>query len=230
MVSSIGSIGTTTSLLSARPKPPDPTELFKKADADGDGKITKEELANAIAQAPNQGEGAPSADEIFEQMDADGDGYVTEDEHNSFLEQMQAKNEADQAITDVRLAQAGTPPPPPDPAELFAKTDADGDGKITKDELTEALSQMPQPPDGSIDIDKMFAEMDSDGDGYVTEDEHNAFLEKLNEQMRANKSETTLTLAPADDSGSTTDTSNKVAQYSQNLSLTVASALLNLEI
>lgn len=46
----------------------------------------------------------------------------------------------------------------PDPAEMFERADANGDGLITRAEFTEARA-------------KMFARLDRNGDGYLTKDD-----------------------------------------------------------
>jgi hypothetical protein len=74
---------------------PDSATLFKKTDANGDGKITQEELASALEQrsqksANRQG---TSAEDLFTQLDADGDGEITETEHEAGLAEMESKGE-----------------------------------------------------------------------------------------------------------------------------------------
>jgi Ca2+-binding EF-hand superfamily protein len=74
---------------------------------------------------------------------------------------------------------------PPDLAQmrekLFKKTDADGSGSITKEELSDAIASMPKPPGGGEgpDADEMFTRMDADGNGEVTQEEHDTALEQM---------------------------------------------------
>jgi len=74
------------------PQRPDPTELFKKADTDGSGGISKSELAKMLKNAPkppgaNDTQG-PNVDDIFSQIDTDGDGEISEAENKTYMEQM----------------------------------------------------------------------------------------------------------------------------------------------
>jgi len=60
--------------------------------------------------------------------------------------------------------------------KLFGKLDSDGDGSISKSELTTAASaasdtQTDTDKSGSIDVDKLLGMLDQDGDGSVGESE-----------------------------------------------------------
>lgn len=81
-----------SSVSSAIPQRPDPAEFFKKADADGNGGISKTELAEMLKNAPKPPGGgdaqAPDVDEIFSQVDADGDGEISETENQAHMEEM----------------------------------------------------------------------------------------------------------------------------------------------
>ena len=57
-------------------------DLFSKIDADGDGKITKDEFENALGAG---GTNLAKADDVFGKLDKDGDGSVTMDEMSSAL-------------------------------------------------------------------------------------------------------------------------------------------------
>lgn len=145
---------------------------FKKLDQDGDGKITKDEMS---AGKPKDGKG-PSVDDIFSKIDTNQDGAIDETENKVGFEKMQ---------------QQQGPGGPPDPskmaAELFKKADADGDGKISKDELTQAL-----PKDGKgPSVDDIFKSADSDEDGTISSTELEDSFKKMAEQTQANQSQST---------------------------------------
>jgi len=59
--------------------------------------------------------------------------------------------------------------------DLFKSIDGDGDGNISKDELTSALSSS-DDSDSSIDVDDLLAQLDSDGSGGVSQDELSAAM------------------------------------------------------
>lgn len=71
-------------------------ELFQKADADGNGSLSKAEFTKmdkeARARAPQTERAAdmPSSDAIFEKADANGDGALTKDEFSAMLEKARA--------------------------------------------------------------------------------------------------------------------------------------------
>merc|ERR1719375_3024537 len=52
--------------------------------------------------------------------------------------------------------------------EMFKKLDADGDGKITKDEFRAAMEKKGLSPE---EIDEMFKKLDADGDGIISPEE-----------------------------------------------------------
>ncbi|MFT3946914.1 MAG: EF-hand domain-containing protein [Agriterribacter sp.] len=66
-------------------------------------------------------------------------------------------------------AQEKKEPTKRDPEALFKKLDADGDGKISKDEADKAEHKM---------IKDHFSEIDTNSDGYISKDEFKAFKPK----------------------------------------------------
>ena len=67
----------------------------------------------------------------------------------------------------------------PDRAKLFAQLDADGDGKLTKDEFKKVLDKVKEraKTGGAVDklgdkvLDRVFDKMDADKDGSVSQEE-----------------------------------------------------------
>lgn len=72
-----------------------PEETFKKIDADGNGKVTKEEYNKYLKSnerlAKRLEEDAEWGNKQFDRMDANKDGNVTLEEYKKFMEEM-AKN------------------------------------------------------------------------------------------------------------------------------------------
>lgn len=58
---------------------------------------------------------------------------------------------------------------------VFARFDANGDGKISAPELRAVLVALDSPPPAG-EVERMMAEMDKDGDGYVDVEEFCEFL------------------------------------------------------
>lgn len=80
-----------SSLGSGQMSRPDPAEFFKKADTDGSGGISKEELATALKNGPQRADGTqktPDVDKIFAEVDTDGDGQISETENTAHMESM----------------------------------------------------------------------------------------------------------------------------------------------
>jgi Ca2+-binding EF-hand superfamily protein len=128
-------------------------DLLKKADKDGDGKISKEEFKAAMPQ----GAGA-NADSLFNKIDTNGDGFIDE-----------AENAA-----AVKSRQGGKHHGAPDPLQVFMNADKDGDGKISKSDFKAALP----PGTDSATANKVFDSMDTNQDGVVDASEFMAALEK----------------------------------------------------
>lgn len=139
---------------------------FKKADQDGDGKITQDEMKAVV---PQNGKG-PGVEEFFSQVDTNQDGAIDETEDQAAFEQIRQKGPG--------------PGGPPDAAkmaaEFFKKADASGDGKITKDELTEALGENDQ----GLNVDDLFKAADADEDGTITESELEDSLKQILEELQ----------------------------------------------
>lgn len=106
----------------------DRAAMFERADANGDGKVTRDEVEAFRI-------------ERFSRIDADGDGLITEDELSAigrekaarraarFLEHMD--KDSDGAISEAEFsALADTRAD-----RMFERADADGDGAIDRDEL-----------------------------------------------------------------------------------------------
>lgn len=181
-----------------------PEEVLKFLDANNDGVITEEE---ALAAGNRRGAGQqmdpaerwqrlidncdankdgkisaeewPARPEMFDRLDRDGDGQLVQDELP------QGRGQQDPG--GGRL----------DPAQFLARNDANGDGKISREEWPlgpEAFDRLDEDGDGMLtetELQKMAAErpqrqdparaliqvMDKNGDGQVSEEEWSNFFE-----------------------------------------------------
>jgi Ca2+-binding EF-hand superfamily protein len=71
-----------------------PENLFKKLDANGDGKVSKEEFAKMAERAGGKGKGGKGGDKLFGRLDGDNDGFISKDEFKKMSE-MRGKKKKD---------------------------------------------------------------------------------------------------------------------------------------
>lgn len=177
MIGSIGSYGSQSRAspsvgMPQRPPEPDFEQMFSKIDGNGDGAIDEAELSEILQEASSGQAGGVEA--LFTALDTDGGSGVTQDEFTTAME----------SVLQQLHSQVGgghmPPPPPPDAEDMFAETDADGDGAISATELSGALeARTAQTSRASPDADELFAQLDGDGDGSITQEELRAGLEAL---------------------------------------------------
>ena len=126
-----------------------PDAMFKMTDANGDGKISPQEHADA-------------AKKMFSGMDTNGDGKVTTAEMDAFHEHMLAKKMPGDASKDARKAERSEM----SSADKIKVIDTDHDGVLTAEEHAAGSKSM-------------FEKMDTDHDGFLTKAEVEAGHAKL---------------------------------------------------
>jgi len=168
-------------------------EFLKRADVNGDGKISKEEFG-----ALSRGGG----DERFSRMDANSDGFVDATEMAAIAEKMREgmrgrpDGEGKGGEGGFRRPPEGAPKPdgerpaPPEGGrrpeggppggpvmidEVFGRMDKDGDGNVTKEEYVEFSKQ---------EIESRFARTDANEDGKLTKEEMKSGMERMRNMMR----------------------------------------------
>jgi Ca2+-binding EF-hand superfamily protein len=106
-----------------------------RLDADGDGRISRVEVAGKARLA-----------EKFDEIDANRDGYIVRAEMQAWHERMRPQREA------ARAERFG---------KMFAEADLNGDGRLSRVEVTEKLPRLAE----------RFEWLDSNGDGFLDRSE-----------------------------------------------------------
>ena len=119
-----------------------PAEMLKRADTDGDGKVSRAEfIASRTAQI----------EKMFSRMDTDGDGTLDAREAEAAAERMRAMVAGDRAgprrPDGARAQRPGDERPRPaggegPGAQAFDRLDGDGDGKLSREEFAEGMARM----------------------------------------------------------------------------------------
>ena len=121
---------------------PRAADWLRRADADGDGKVTKAEFLKARTA---------ELEENFGRIDANGNGILDEDEAERVTAMMRG---AAGMARDGGRRPEGTPPgrgPGPGPAgrgtgeemdAVFQRMDRDGDGKLSREEFTAGMTRL----------------------------------------------------------------------------------------
>ncbi|XP_006654163.2 probable calcium-binding protein CML18 [Oryza brachyantha] len=134
-------------------------QVFRRYDANGDGKISAEELASvlrALGAPPGPGE----VRRMMDEMDSDRDGFVDLTEFTAFHCSGGSGDSAkdQEAASEAELREA------------FRMYDADSNGKISARELHRVLRQLGDKC-SVADCSRMIRSVDADGDGCVNFDE-----------------------------------------------------------
>ncbi len=157
--------------------------MMEKIDANGDGTVTVEESAAA-------------SNKQFDELDKDKDGVITAADMEARMKEMEARHEEKMK----EKAAEGVVPPANDERrqkmhdgmmKRFSAMDADGDGKVTREQFAEQG-------------EKKFSEIDKDGNGSVSNEERQAYRaakkaewKEKREQFRKMKEQQAGEQAPA---------------------------------
>lgn len=124
-------------------------KLFAKLDVNGDGGIDESELKDFLSFAASASGGTSQVDsaQLVKSLDSNGDGAISKSEladgAKSLFAALRSQLMSSGATGGAKSAEK------PDPAELFAKIDSNGDGAIDKDELGAFMeANRPPPPHG----------------------------------------------------------------------------------
>lgn len=129
-------LGCVTAAVAVAQPPMDasPAEMVKRADTDGDGKVSRDEFIKARTTAIEQ---------AFARMDTDGDGKLDEKEVEAGAAQARATAPAGRG--GFRRPDADRPQRPGAGGmaeQGFERMDADGDGKLSKEEFAAGMKRL----------------------------------------------------------------------------------------
>jgi len=119
-----------------------PAEAFKRADADGDGKVSKEEFIKARSAESEQ---------MFDRIDANKDGFIEPEEGRRFMEGMRSgagreggpRPGGDRRPEGPRAeGTAGRPAAGGPGGEMFRRFDGDGNGQLSQDEFEAGMMRL----------------------------------------------------------------------------------------
>lgn len=154
---------------------PSVDQVFQHLDKNQDGKLTKEELPERMA-------------ERMQQADKDGDGAITKAELEAARQQWQGQGKAQgqgqgpggmpsvdqmfQRLDKNNDGQLTKEELPEGWGERLLRADADGNGAVTKQELEAARQKLAAGAGrGGFEPGQLFARADKNGDGKLTKDE-----------------------------------------------------------
>ncbi|PHT88622.1 Calcium-binding allergen Ole e 8 [Capsicum annuum] len=129
-------------------------KVFKRFDANGDGKISADELSSVIS-ALGSGTSPEEVSRMMDEIDSDGDGFISLQEFSEFC-QADVNGAGDGGVKELR--------------EAFDLYDQDSNGLISAVELHQILTRLGESC-SLQDCTKMIKSVDSDGDGNVNFEE-----------------------------------------------------------
>lgn len=182
-----------------RPPPPggpegrgNPIEMLKRADTDGDGKVSKEEFIKARSA---------ELGEVFGRMDANGDGFIDEAEVQAMGERMrEAYNRGGEGMRRPD-GEGGFRRPPEGEGRPEGMRRPDGEGGFRRPPEGEGRPEGMRRPDGEGGFrrpeggppggdragfmgNEMFSRMDVNKDGMLSKDEFEQGMARMREMLR----------------------------------------------
>eukprot|EP00932_Pfiesteria_piscicida_P015347 SRR837773.2743.p1 GENE.SRR837773.2743~~SRR837773.2743.p1 ORF type:complete len:477 (-),score=159.62 SRR837773.2743:58-1392(-) len=123
-------------------------ELFRQLDRNGDGELSADEILEGLGSA--ELEGAEALEDLMGRVDSDGSGRLDYTEFVAALMDSKVYSKRDRLLT------------------IFKGFDLDGDGRISSEELAQALSAgMDGDKTCGRRIQSVLREVDANGDGFI---------------------------------------------------------------
>jgi len=116
---------------------------LKKMDTDGDGKVSKQEFLDN------------TANKFFGHLDKDGDGYISKEESEAMKKNRPKRQNRPQ---DGQGGKGGQGNNEDRAKQMFSKMDANGDGKLSRDEFRgpdQAFDKIDENNDGSLTMEEL---------------------------------------------------------------------------
>lgn len=144
-------------------------QLLKQFDKDGDGRLSKEERAEAMRllrekTADLEDLRQKHAEGIIKKFDKDGDGKLGIEEVMAFLDEQRKMFEDFRSQRLPRDIERNIP------KDVLAKFDKDGDGKLSREERREMFMQARRKHQ------ELMNKFDKDGDGHLSDSEKDDLL------------------------------------------------------
>ena len=137
------------------PTNPSPAEMVKRADTDGDGKVSRDEFIKARTAA---------LEELFARMDTDGDGKLDVPEAEAAAERLRS------------MAPGGR--------EGFRRPEGMRSPRADEPRTQPSDGDRPQRPGGGAPGEQAFDRIDGDGDGKLSREEFTAGMARIREFMQ----------------------------------------------
>lgn len=131
--------------------------VFKLLDANGDGKLSKEEIKDGYGRLYGKLISDKEVDQMFDAVDTDQSGFI------DYTEFVVASANEKALMTQDRLNLA------------FKMFDKDGSGMITPSEIREVLSASESKIPNSV-IDAVIKQVDQNGDGQISLEEFTTLM------------------------------------------------------
>ncbi|MDD4664287.1 MAG: EF-hand domain-containing protein [Caldisericia bacterium] len=161
-VSGIGSSYQSLALLQLERMKQNTASMLKKFDSNEDGVLSKDEFSTLLTDLTEKTGGTSlDVEELFSTLDTNDDNTLNADEMEELSKLM--------------------PPPPPPPdgggmfAEMLKKFDTNGDGVLSKEELSSLVNDISSKSGQTLDADKIFTALDVNGDNTIDEEEMKEF-------------------------------------------------------
>uniref|UniRef100_A0A7S3N892 Calcium-dependent protein kinase 1 n=1 Tax=Euplotes harpa TaxID=151035 RepID=A0A7S3N892_9SPIT len=136
-------------------------KIFKQLDANGDGKLSKEEIHDGYEEHFGKLLNEDELDRLFDEVDTDKSGFI--DYSEFVVATMNEKN----LFSEKKLKAA------------FKMFDKDDSGYISKDEVKESLLKVQKFSEE--EINEIVSQVDENGDGEISFEEFKIIMTKMND-------------------------------------------------